>query len=79
MFELEDGMVFNPETGLRDFEAEKVLVPNKDYSNDLAGSVNKAIDDANLSQPTRTDAPEIETQVLYKLRLQKPLLSLLRL
>ena len=59
LFELEDGG-FNPETGLRDFEAEKALVPNKDYSNDLAGSVNEAIDDANLTQPPRTDAPEIE-------------------
>ena len=49
-------MVFNPETGLRDFEAE---LPNKDYSDDLAGTVQKAIDNADISQPpVRTDAPE---------------------
>ena len=59
-FETDDGMVFDPDTGLRDFEAEKVLVPNKDY-NDLAGSVNEAIDNANLSQPPQMH--QIETQL----------------
>ena len=53
-------MVFNPETGLRDFEAE---LPNKDYSDDLAGTVQKAIDNADISQPpVRTDAPEVEVK-----------------
>ena len=59
-FETDDGMVFNPETGLRDFEAE---LPNKDYSDDLAGTVQKAIDNADISQPpVRTDAPEVEVK-----------------
>tara|TARA_R100001510_G_C7654328_1_gene212969 strand:+ start:202 stop:4176 length:3975 start_codon:yes stop_codon:yes gene_type:complete len=62
-FETDEGMVFDPSTGLRDFESEKLLVPNKDFSNDMAGMVNKAVD--NIETPVRPDAPEVDATVVY--------------
>ena len=62
-FETDEGMVFDPNTGLRDFKEEELLAPAKDFSNDMAGMVAKAID--NAETPVKPDAPKVDAEVVY--------------